>query len=114
MSHVITYSGGLAVAGAATDARKTSGTAGYPTRARELPAGATADTRETALATGATAGSLHRSAGSAVAAEIAATATWVLLVGHVCRGATHRAHGRFSRRHRHHSNRCGNSSTNNN
>ena len=114
MSQVITYSGCLAVAGAATDARKTSGTAGYATWARELPAGATADTRETALATGATARSLLRSPGSAVAAGIPATATRVLLVGHVCRGTTHRAHGRFSRRHRHHSKRCGNSSTNNN
>ena len=59
------YSGGLAVAGAAADARKTSGTAGHATRARELPAGATADTRDTALATGATAGPIELSAGAA-------------------------------------------------
>jgi hypothetical protein len=114
MTQVNPYSGGLAVAGAATDARKTSGAAGYAARACELTAGDTADTRETALPTGATARSLHRSTGTTVAAGIAATATRVLLVGHVCRRATHRARGSFRCSHRHHGNRCGSSSTNNN
>ena len=72
-------SGGLAVAGAAADARKTSGTAGYATRARELPAGATADTRDTALATGAAAGAIELSAGATVAVGVTAAATRVLL-----------------------------------
>src|SRR5271169_1820044 len=114
MSQAITYSGGLAVAGAATDARKTSGTAGYATRARELPAGATADTGETALATRATAGAIELSAGATVAAGIAAAATRVLLedtVGGPCAGRG--ANGSFSGRHGHHGNRCSSSSTDN-
>src|ERR1700722_15708771 len=107
MTHVNTYSGGLAVAGAAADARKTSGTAGQATRARELPARATADTRDKALATGAT-------AGAPVAAGITAAATRVLLedtVGGPCAGRG--ANGGFSRRHGHHGNRCRSSCTDN-
>src|ERR1700722_4342696 len=114
MTHVNTYSGGLAVAGAAADARKTSGTAGQATRARELPARATADTRDTALATGATAGPCELSAGATVAAGITAAATRVLLedtVGGPCAGRG--ANGGFSRRHGHHGNRCRSSCTDN-
>ena len=48
-ARINSYSGGLAVAGAAADARKTSGTAGHATRTRELTAGATADTRDDSL-----------------------------------------------------------------
>jgi hypothetical protein len=89
MSQAITCSGGLAVAGAATDARKTSGTTGYSTRARELPAGATADTRDTALAAGATAGPSELAAGATIAVEVTSAATRVLLedtVGGPCAG----------------------------
>ena len=114
MTQVNTYSGGLAVAGAAADARKTSGTAGYATRARELPAGATADTRETALATRATAGAIELSAGATVAVGVTAAATRVLLVdtvGGPCAGWG--ADGGFSGRHGHHGNRCSSSSTDN-
>jgi hypothetical protein len=114
MSQAITYSGDLAVAGAATDARKTSGAAGDATRARELPAGATADTRDTALATGAAAGAIELPAGATVAAGIAAAATRVLLedtVGRPCAGW--RANRGFSGRHGHHGNRCRSSSSDN-
>src|ERR1700722_6186629 len=114
MSQAITCSGGLAVAGAATDARKTSGTAGYSTRARELPAGATADTRDTALATGATAGPSELSAGATIAVEVTAAATRILLedtVGGPCAGWG--ANGGFSGRHGHHGNRCRSSPTDN-
>jgi hypothetical protein len=114
MSQAITCSGDLAVAGAATDARKTSGTARHATRTRELSAGATADTRETALAAGSTAGAVELSAGAAVAVGVTAAATRVLLedtVGGSCRGWG--ANGSLSRGHGHHGNRCSSSSTDN-
>src|ERR1700683_1159208 len=110
----MTCSGVLAVAGAATDARKTSGTAGYPTRAGELPAGATADTRKTALATGATAGAVELSARATVAVGVTAAATRVLLEDTVA-GSCHcwGTNGGFSRGHGHHGNRCRSSATDN-
>src|SRR5580704_17136795 len=114
MNQAISYSGDLAVAGAATDARKTTGTAGNATRTRELPAGATADARDTALAAGATAGAGELSAGATVTAGIAAAATRVLLedtVGGSCRSWG--ANGGFSRGHGHHGNRCRSSTTDN-
>src|SRR5271163_3024049 len=89
---------GLAVAGAAADARKTSGGAGHATRTRELPAGATADTGETAL----TAGAVELAAGATVAVEDTAAATRVLLedtVAGSCRGWG--ANGDFRRGHGH-------------
>jgi hypothetical protein len=114
MNHVNTYSGGLAVAGAATDARKTSGTAGYATWTRVLAAGSTTDAGETALAAGATAGAIELSAGATVAVGVTAAATRVLLedtVGGPCAGWG--ANGGFSGRHGHHGNRCRSSPTDN-
>ncbi|MDT5411388.1 MAG: hypothetical protein QOG14_3608 [Mycobacterium sp.] len=77
------------MAGAAADARKTSGTAGNATRARELPAGAAADTGDAALATGATAGPVELSARATAAVGVTAAATRILLedtVGGACTG----------------------------
>jgi hypothetical protein len=106
--------GGLAVAGAATDARKTPGAARNPTRTRKLAAGAATDAREAALPTRTAARSVELAAGAAVAARIAATATRVLLVDNMSGCSTCRATGVcLSCRHRHHTNRCNNSSTNN-
>src|ERR1700722_16746454 len=115
MTQANTYSGGLAVAGAAEIcARNTAGTAGHATRARVLTAGP-ADTRtcDTALATGATAGAAVLAARAAYV-PVATTATRVLLedtVGGSCRGWG--AYGGFSRGHGHHGNRCRSSSTDN-
>jgi len=106
--------GGLAVAGAAADARKTSGAAGHAARTRELAAGAATNARDATLPAWTAAGSVELSAGAAIAVRIAATATRVLLVDNMCGCSTCRATSvGLSCRHGHHSNRCSNSSTNN-
>jgi hypothetical protein len=69
--------GGLAVAGAATDARKTSGTARQAARTRKLAAGAATDARDAALPARTAAGATILAAGPAVAAGITAAATRV-------------------------------------
>jgi threonine dehydratase len=107
---------GLAVAGAATDARQTSGTTRHATRTRELAAGAATDAREAALPARTATGAVELAAGTAVAAGIASAAARILLEDHMrgCR-ASHRRASResFSSRHRRNSNRRSNSSTNN-
>jgi hypothetical protein len=105
---------GLAVAGAATDARKTSGTTRQAARTRKLAAGAATDARDAALPARTAAGATILPAGPAVAAEITATATRVLLVDNMSRCSSTRRATRIgiSCRHRHHSYRCSNSPTN--
>lgn len=105
--------GGLAVADAAADARKTSGTARHAARTRELAAGAATDTRDAALSAGTATGATVLAAGAAVAVCVAATAARILLEDRVSRSSTHGAGVSLSCRHRHHSNRCSHSSTNN-
>jgi hypothetical protein len=85
--------GGLAVAGAAADARKTSGTTRQGARTPELAAGAAADARDAALPTGTTAGAGELAARTAVAVDVAAAAAWVLLEDHMrrCRASHRRA-----------------------
>jgi hypothetical protein len=100
------------VAGAAADARKTSGAAGHATRAGELAAGATADTRHAALSTRTATGAAELAAGATVAVGVAAAATRVLLEDGMGWSGSSRAGVGLSRCHRHHSNRCSNSSTN--
>lgn len=105
--------GGLAVAGAATDARKTSGTTRQAARTCKLAAGAATDARDAALPARTAAWATVLPTGPAVAAGITATATRVLLEDRVSRSSTHGAGVSLSCRHRHHSNRCSHSSTNN-
>jgi hypothetical protein len=106
--------GGLGVAGAATDARNTSGAAGNQTRTGELAAGAATDARDAALPARTTARSVERPARPAVAVGIAATTTRILLVDNVSGRATRRATDvGLSCRHGHHSYRSSNSPTNN-
>lgn len=106
--------GDLAVAGAATDARKTSGAAGNATRTGELAAGAAPDARDAALPTRTAARSAELPAGPAVAVGIAATATRILLKDNMSDRATRRATDvGLSCRHGHHSYRSSNSPTNN-
>jgi hypothetical protein len=112
MNPANSYSGDLAVAGAATDARKTSGTARQAARTRKLAAGAATDARDAALPARTAAGATILPAGPAVAAEITATATRVLLEDRVSRSSTRGAGVSLSCRHRHHSYRCSNSPTN--
>lgn len=89
--------GGLAVAGAAADARKTSDTTRHATRTRELAAGAAADARDAALPTGTAAGAGELAAGAAVAVGVASAAAWVLLEDHMRRRrASHRRASRES------------------
>ena len=102
----------LGVAGAAADARKTSGAARHAAGTRELAAGATADTRNAALSTRTATGTIVLAAGATVAARVAAAAARVLLEDRVSGCRTDRAGVGLSCRHRHHSNRCSNSSTN--
>jgi hypothetical protein len=106
--------GGLGVAGATTDARKTSGAAGHATRTGELAAGAATDARDAALPARAAARSAELPAGPAVAVSIAATATRILLKDNMSDRATRRATDvGLSCRHGHHSYRSSNSPTNN-
>lgn len=105
--------GGLRVAGAAADARNTSGPAGNSTRTGELASGAAADARHTARPTGTATGPTVDATGATVSARVAAAAARILLVSDVgrcnTRGATE---GGLSCRHRHYSNRRSNSPTN--
>jgi hypothetical protein len=101
------------VAGAAADARQTSGAAWHAARARELATGTATDARDTALPARTATRSVILPARAAVAAWVAATATRVLLVDNMSGNATRRTTCiGFSCRHRHHSNRCSNSPTN--
>jgi hypothetical protein len=85
--------GGLAVAGAAADARKTADTTRHTTRTRELPAGATANAGDAALPTGTATGAGELAAGAAVAVGVTSTAAWILLEDHMrrCRAGHRRA-----------------------
>ena len=102
------------MAGAATDARKTAGSARHAARSRKLPAGATTDARHAALATWTAAGTIHLATRAAVTVGIATAAARVLLEDNVrCCAASRRASREsFSCRHRRNSNRRSNSSTN--
>jgi hypothetical protein len=100
------------VAGAAADARKTSGATRHAARTGELTTGATTEARDAALATRTAAGATELAARAAVAVRVAAAATRVLLEDGVGRSSAYRAGVGLSCRHRHHSNRCSNSSTN--
>ena len=102
------------MAGAATDTRKTAGTARHAARSRKLPAGAATDARKTALATRTAAGTIHLATRAAVTVGIATAAAWVLLEDNMrCCAASRRASREsFSCRHRRNSNRCSNSATN--
>jgi hypothetical protein len=106
--------GGLAVAGAATDARKTSGTARHASRTRKHAARAATDARDAALPARTAAWAAILAAGAAIAAGITATATRVLLVDNMrgCSSTGRTTHIGISCRHRHHSYRCSNSPTN--
>jgi hypothetical protein len=113
MGHCQFVVGGLGVAGAATDARKTSGAAGHATRTGELAAGAATDARDAARPTGTATGATIYATGAAGAVG-AAAATRVLLVDNVSGRATRRATDvGLSCRHGHHSYRSSNSPTNN-
>jgi hypothetical protein len=80
----------LSVAGTATDARKTSGTARHAARAEELSSGPATDARNAALAARTAAGAVHAS-GAAVAVGVAAAAARVVLEDNVGgRGSCHR------------------------
>src|ERR1700722_14925160 len=70
---------GLAVAGAAADARKTSDTTRHAARPPELAAGTAADARDAALPTGTAARAGELAAGAAVAVGVATASAWVLL-----------------------------------
>ena len=80
--------GGLAVAGAAADARKTSGTTRHAARTPELAAGTAADARDAALPARTAAGAGELPTGAAVAVDVAAASAWVLLEDHMRRGRT--------------------------
>jgi hypothetical protein len=104
------------VAGAATDARKTAGTARHATRTGELATGTAADARDAALPARTATGATILATGAAVAVGVASAATGVLLEDDMRRrGASHCWASResFSCRHRRNSNRCSNSATNN-
>jgi hypothetical protein len=85
--------GGLAVAGAAADSRKTSGTTRHAARTPELAAGTAADAGDAALPTGTAAGAGELPTGAAVAVDVAAASAWVLLEDHMrrCRASRRRA-----------------------
>jgi hypothetical protein len=103
------------VAGAAADARKTSGTARHAAGTPELASGAAADARDAALPARTSAGAEVLAAGAAVAVGVTAAPTWVLLEDNVrVRRGSHRRAGResFSCSHRRYSNSRSNSSTN--
>ena len=103
------------MAGAATDARKTAGTARHAARTRELPTGATTDARDAALPARTATGATILATGAAVTVGVASAATGVLLEDDMrCCAASRRRATResFSCRHRRNSNRCSNSATN--
>jgi hypothetical protein len=104
---------GSGVAGAAADARKTSGATGYAARPCVLTTGPTADTRDATLTAGTTTGTAELTTGPAVAVGVTATAARVLLVDRVRGASAGCTHTRFGCRHRHYSHRCGNRPTNN-
>jgi hypothetical protein len=106
--------GGLAVAGAATDARKTSGTARHASRTRKHAARAATDARNAALPARTAAWATILPAGPAGAVGVTATATRVLLVDNMsgCSSTRRTTRIGISCRHRHHSYRCSNSPTN--
>ena len=85
--------GGLAVAGAAAHARKTSDTTRHAARTPELAAGTAADARDAALPTGTAARAGELAAGAAVAVGVATASAWVLLEDHMrrCRASHRRA-----------------------
>lgn len=87
----IVYALRLAVTGAATDARKTSGAAGHAARTRELATGAASDARDTALTARAAAGSAVLAARAAVAIGVAAVPARLLLEDHMRSGAPSRS-----------------------
>jgi hypothetical protein len=102
------------VAGAATNARQTADAARHATRTGKLAAGAATNARDAALPTRAAARAIELAAGATVAVGIAATATRVLLVDNVSGDRTRRpTNVGLGCRHRHHSYRSSNSSTNN-
>jgi hypothetical protein len=104
-----------AVAGAATDARKTASATRHAARTRELSTGATADAGDAALAARTAARTAELAARAAVTVGVAAAATGVLFEDDMrCRAASHCRSGResFSCCHRRNSNRCSNSATN--
>ena len=105
--------GGLAVAGAATDARKTSGTARHASRTRKHAARAATDAGDAALPARTAAWATILPAGPA-AVGVTATATRVLLVDNMsgCSSTRRATRIGISCRHRHHSYRCSNSPTN--
>jgi hypothetical protein len=84
---------GLAVAGAAADAWKTSGTTRHAARTPELAAGTAANAGDAALPTGTAAGAGELAAGAAVAVDVASASAWVLLEDHMrrCRASHRRA-----------------------
>lgn len=103
------------MAGAATDARKTSVTTRHATRAPELATGAATDTRDAALSTRAATGTVVLATGATIAVGVATAPAWVLLEDDVrgCDASHCRASCEsFSCRHRRNSNRRSNSSTN--
>ena len=103
---------GSAVAGAATDTRKTAGAARHATRTGELATRAAADAWDAALPARTAARAVELASGAAVAVGVAAAPARVLLEDDV-RGSHCRASREsFSCRHRRNSNRCGNSATN--
>ena len=81
------------MAGAAADARKTSGTTRHAARTPELAAGTAADAGDAALPTGTAAGAGELAAGAAVAVDVTSTAAWILLEDHMrrCRASHRRA-----------------------
>jgi hypothetical protein len=108
------FAGRLAVAGAAADARKTSGTARHAAGTPELASGAAADARDAALPARTSAGAAVLAAGAAVAVDVTAAAARVLLEDHMrgCRVSRRAGRESFSCSHRRYSDRRSNSSTN--
>jgi len=102
------------VAGAAANARQTSGTTRHAARAPELAANTATDARDAALPARTAAGTHELSTGAAVAVDVAAAPARVLLEDHMrgrC-GVPWACRESFSCRHRRNSNRCSNSATN--
>lgn len=102
------------MAGAAANARQTSGTTRHAARAPELAANTATDARDAALPARTAAGTHELSTGAAVAVDVAAAPARVLLEDHMrgCCGVRWACRESFSCRHRRNSNRCSNSATN--
>ena len=103
------------MAGAATDARKTSGTTRHAARTPELATRAATDARDAALPARTPAGTIVLATGAAVAVGVAALSARVLLEDDVRGSRASRCRARresFSCPHRRNSNRCSNSATN--